>query len=272
MCGAQINFRFADSTAQWHVWEHGHNVDNIHIYSVKGDTVIGGLNYQIIGDPRWNSFFHRDSLNHIYMLDWAQPLVFDFSKQAGDTIRDLNLSLCGIVDSVDSVLIGHYRKRMFVFWGDYCSSDGIIDVWVDGIGSMSGNTLFPYPPPFGQQDPTIFELVCFSENNQTIYHHPNRDCFGNPIPTGISEIRNSQSAIRIAPNPATTNITLQLQQTHATSTTFQLFDITGRMILQKPLTETTNRIELSGVSKGMYLYNVVSDKERLGAGKLIVEQ
>ncbi|MES2620544.1 MAG: T9SS type A sorting domain-containing protein [Bacteroidota bacterium] len=75
----------------------------------------------------------------------------------------------------------------------------------------------------------------------------------------------------LSPNPATTSVTLQLEQTPSSSTTFQLFDITGRMILQKPLTETTNRVELSGVSKGMYLYNVVSDKERLGTGKLIVE-
>ncbi|MES2620548.1 MAG: T9SS type A sorting domain-containing protein [Bacteroidota bacterium] len=89
--------------------------------------------------------------------------------------------------------------------------------------------------------------------------------------TAVTQISNSKSAIRISPNPATTSITLQLQQTPSSSTTFQLFDIIGRMILQKPLTETTNRVELSGVSEGMYLYNVVSDKERLGAGKLLVD-
>ncbi|MES2620546.1 MAG: T9SS type A sorting domain-containing protein [Bacteroidota bacterium] len=110
------------------------------------------------------------------------------------------------------------------------------------------------------------QLVYLHKTNGIIAGTPDSSLF-----TTIEEIRNPQFAIRISPNPATTSVTLQLEQTPSSSTTFQLFDVTGRMILQKSLTETTNRVELSGVSKGMYLYNVQSDKERLGAGKLIVE-
>ncbi|MES2620547.1 MAG: T9SS type A sorting domain-containing protein [Bacteroidota bacterium] len=137
--------------------------------------------------------------------------------------------------------------------------------------------------------PTIKKLVTFNFTNTGIVCVPNYGSVTNSFPdinslplcnslnpnpcltTDVSEISNQQSAIRISPNPATTSVTLQLEQTPSSSTTFQLFDVTGRMILQKSLTETTNRVELSGVSKGMYLYNVVSDKERLGAGKVVVE-
>jgi hypothetical protein len=140
--------------------------------------------------------------------------------------------------------------------------------------------------------PAVYRLTClvgFGETlNSVIYygfvvsghstsliyaHKSNGQIFGTPhyFPVGVEKIRNSQSAIRISPNPATTTITLQLQQTPAPATAFQLFDITGRMVLQKPLTETTSRIELNGVSKGMYLYNVMSDTQKVKAGKLVVE-
>jgi len=109
-------------------------------------------------------------------------------------------------------------------------------------------------------------LVYLHKTNGIIAGTPDSSLF-----TTIEDIRNSQSAIRIAPNPATTSITLQMQQTPATPTAFQLFDITGRMVLQKPLTEITNRIELNGVSKGMYLYNVFTEGEKAGTGKLIIE-
>jgi hypothetical protein len=43
------------------------------------------------------------------------------------------------------------------------------------------------------------------------------------------------------------------------------------MVLQKPLADKANRVELEGLSKGMYLYTVVSKGEKAGSGKLIIE-
>jgi uncharacterized delta-60 repeat protein len=77
------------------------------------------------------------------------------------------------------------------------------------------------------------------------------------------------------PNPATTTLSLQSENSFPPLTTFQLFDITGRMVLQQELSGNTNRIDVSAVSRGMYLYNVLRqaqhDTERLGAGKVIIE-
>jgi hypothetical protein len=33
----------------------------------------------------------------------------------------------------------------------------------------------------------------------------------------------------------------------------------------------TNRIDISALSKGMYLYSVMREKERVGDGKVIIE-
>jgi hypothetical protein len=89
------------------------------------------------------------------------------------------------------------------------------------------------------------------------------------ICVGIKDL--SQSAIRITPNPASTIFTLQSENTFPPQTSFQLFALSGRMVLQQEIKEKTNRIDISGLSKGMYLYSVLKEKERMGEGKVIIE-
>jgi hypothetical protein len=80
-----------------------------------------------------------------------------------------------------------------------------------------------------------------------------------------------ESSLRVFPNPASTWLIIQSENTFPAQTSFQLFDLSGRMVLQEELKDKSSRIELSDVSKGMYLYSVVSDREKVGAGKLVVE-
>jgi hypothetical protein len=54
-------------------------------------------------------------------------------------------------------------------------------------------------------------------------------------------------------------------------TKLQLFDLTGRMVLAQELRERSERIDVSALNKGMYLYRVASGKERLGSGKVVIE-
>ena len=55
------------------------------------------------------------------------------------------------------------------------------------------------------------------------------------------------------------------------NTKLQLFDITGRMVLQQPLTKNLSKIELPEVAKGMYLCNIISGNENSYSGKLVVQ-
>src|SRR5688572_7461658 len=119
---SQTNFRFADSTAQWNVLytstggTTAPGTKQTIVYTVQKDTVISGKSYQRIDDR----FTRRDSTGVVYQisnLDTNEYVLYDFSKQGGDSIRNMGFLCCEIlcvVDSVDSVFIGHNRKRMFV--------------------------------------------------------------------------------------------------------------------------------------------------------------
>lgn len=262
-CSAQTDFRFADSTAQWNVIDYSGLYPfpvTTKIYEVNADAIVNGKTYQKIGP----FYFRRDSLNRIYTPNY---LIYDFGKSANDSISNVGPqnAFC-YVDSVDSIMLGHYRKRMFIRYGIDYSQLSFSDVWVDGIGSLYNNPMYGEYVYFIPEQ-SFDTLLCFFENSQLLYHllgYVSCD-----INTGISEIDNPQLAI--SPNPVSTSLTIMLQQTPTSQTAFQLFDITGRMVLQKPLTETSNQLSVEGLSKGLYLYNVVSEKQKEGSGKLVIE-
>jgi hypothetical protein len=112
-----------------------------------------------------------------------------------------------------------------------------------------------------------------SSTTELIYYSQQGITWGTPMETftSVDAIRNPKSAFRISPNPASTTLTMQSENTFPPQTTFQLFDLSGRMVLQQEIRDKTNRIDISGVGKGMYLYSVVIEKERVGAGKVIIE-
>ena len=271
-CNAQTDFRFADSTAQWNVLESWQQwcpcyTLNTTVYRISSDTVTNGLNYQVINGT---VLLRRDSIGRVYkksFTDTIENLIYDFSKIVGDTFS-LNYSGSGIlcqVDSIDTVTLDKPRKRMYV------NLSGAQDIWVEGIGSLKSDFLSP-----GLQytfvDGPYYSFLCFFSGNMLVYHDDTvfQTCIiDTVIWYGLKDM--SSFFTHISPNPATTYLNITLQQTPSSQTTFQLFDITGRMVLQKPLTETSNQLSVEGLSKGLYLYNVVSEKQKEGSGKLVIE-
>src|SRR4051812_47225617 len=86
---SQSDFRFADSTAQWNVlgttsaWCLCLNYGTEH-FAVAGDTVIGNKQFQNLQ----TAFIRKDSTGKVYKHnshDTIEYLIYDFSKQAGDT-------------------------------------------------------------------------------------------------------------------------------------------------------------------------------------------
>jgi len=77
--------------------------------------------------------------------------------------------------------------------------------------------------------------------------------------------------VGISPNPATGFITIQSESNLPPQTTFQLYDITGRMVLQKQLSGEKTTLPLNEISKGLYVYTVTSLEKKMGSGKLVVQ-
>jgi hypothetical protein len=284
---SQTTFRFADSTAVWNqchasfyegpqgTWA----TYQTNVYRVSGDSVLYNKTYQKIipGYPSYEAEYaliRKDSSSKVFLFDpdiLSDRMIYDFGLNEDDTLRlfkpasffEGEDTIKFVVDSTDSVTYGTLRKRMFVrcVSGNYCGWFSN-DILVEGIGSLSSHLLSPYIYEFLVIPGDAFNLLYFEENGNT-YN------FSSGCTVGVSEL--SSDNIKIAPNPATSHLTLQLQQTPSVSTIFQLFDLTGRLLLQKPLTEKETRVDVSDVSKGMYLYQLTSAQQQISSGKLVVE-
>jgi hypothetical protein len=272
---AQTDFRFADSTAQWNVlYVEGAwclcSYYSTTTYTVTSDTVIAGLSYQVINN---SSYIRKDSADRVFkrtVYDSTENLIYDFSKDSGDvfTINGGNPVTCR-VDSVDTINIKGPRKRMYI---TYNTDDWRPDMWVEGIGSLYSSFISP------GWDHTIFDggfssLLCFFEHGNNIYHDTAYQVckLDTIIYMGIknNSIPNKET---VSPNP--TNLRafeIRAESYFPAQTYFQLFDITGRMILQKPLSEKVVRMELDDISAGLYLYTITSQQELISSGKLVVQ-
>ncbi len=282
---SQTNFRFADSTAQWNVLSTSYNIIGqkvlqTEILKVTSDTLIQGYPYQKVEStffPLYSYYLRRDSLNRIFVRrpGASDCLLYDFSVVPGDTIRYLEYdAIAAVIDSVDSVYIDHYRKRIYVRYSYDTTSFQVGTcyprIWVDGIGTLDDHFLWPgggahladYPP---------YTLLCFFENGQLLYHDSlYQECeIDTTISVGIKYIQ--EQIVQISPNPTTSFITIQSENSFPEQTSFQLFDVTGRMILQKQITDKSTRIDLNEVSKGMYLYHLSASGQKISSGKIVEE-
>ncbi|MFZ4402296.1 MAG: T9SS type A sorting domain-containing protein [Bacteroidales bacterium] len=70
--------------------------------------------------------------------------------------------------------------------------------------------------------------------------------------------------INIYPNPATSNVTINLQQlTHLQNTTVSIYDIQGKLLLQQNITQPQTELNIASLAKGIYVVKVNNNKQSL---------
>ncbi len=89
--------------------------------------------------------------------------------------------------------------------------------------------------------------------------------------TGIDNVTVS-SHINIAPNPCNNEATLILDANATLPCTVQMYDITGKMILNKELTtERKMLISKAGLSSGVFFIRATDNSQRTYASRLVIE-
>lgn len=286
LASAQTDFRFADSTAQWNVLESeyyffGGGGQFTFSYLVGNDSVVNGYSYQSILCMSGSGLFlyqdsimliRRDSLGRVYRRfhsDTSDMLIYDFSKGKGDTVVLLVPQLVyfgGLVcsvDSTDSIVIGHSRKRMFI---TYSGSGWNSDVWIEGIGSTKSIWISPGWER-GAVDGPSYSLLCFSESNILRYQADGfNTCF---VDTSWSSVENA-SVLPTKVYFTGESILVELESA-GLGMCFSLYDLTGRILLQKQLTEQTARVDVSNIARGVYVYSIQSAGQKIKTGKLMME-
>ena len=70
--------------------------------------------------------------------------------------------------------------------------------------------------------------------------------------------------ILIYPNPATTKLTINLQQlTNLQSTTVSIYDVQGQLLLQQTIKQLQTELNISKFAKGVYVVKVNNDKQSM---------
>jgi hypothetical protein len=86
------------------------------------------------------------------------------------------------------------------------------------------------------------------------------------IATGI--INSTLSTFHVYPNPATSFV----QFDFAENGMLTLMDVSGKMVLQKPVVSGTNKLNLSGMHNGVYLAVIKTDNNKVYQSKIIVKK
>lgn len=265
---AQNYIPFPDSNAVWRSEcaqgfqgeDHWYNYYSVGV----DDTIIGSYTYHILNGGSEGAYRNDDTARKVYYvppLDTTEVLLYDFSLQVGDTFKIPTVfTYCfdsiGVVASIDSVLIGaQYRRRInfSVIWD-------IIAPHIEGIGSTSGlleyyNICFEYG----------CYLICFKQND-TIYWGNEIQC--QPWANEVNYYEQSNREILLYPNPSIGVLTIQ--GNYELPAVMELYDITGRKVLQLAINNEQLTIDVSHLSKGLYLYHLTTGTTT-ARGKVVVE-
>jgi hypothetical protein len=280
---------FPDSNVVWNVeWANACSVGISNrfwdSYILQGDTVIGLNNYRkvflawrIEHWPCWGFNFsgpgyyygaiRQDTaartVYYVESNDTTEWLLYDFSLEAGDTLRGYLKSFgCpddSVVTAVDSVYIdGSYRKRwkFFTWFGP--------DYIIEGIGYTGG----PFTPVC-----SWFEggsvLICCTQENIVLF----QDSFYTTTP-GMCELLNSvpkacdgNEAV-LYPNPMHEAAILH---TPFQSGTLFLYDCMGRKVMELIIESENSRIERGTLKTGIYYYKATGSDNLYSSGRFIVE-
>lgn len=82
---------------------------------------------------------------------------------------------------------------------------------------------------------------------------------------------NGSKGYLVYPNPVLSNQFIRIASTGVSDDIFQLFTIEGRLLLHHRLTGPNSSVPLSGLPRGIYIYNIQGKDGRKAAGRLIIE-
>lgn len=245
-------------------------------YFFQSDTTILGLQYEIIRSypivntiagpycppfavdnniPSIKAFMREDTIaKKVYVYDQsnnADALLYDFNLIAGDTLSSFYAGLGTplVVDSVSTttLLNGAVRKIFYLDNSEF---------YVESIGGSQG-LWFPIMQGIGYWEvPT-----CVSENNIQLWGN---QCYGT---LGIEETSENKF-LQVFPNPS--QEFLQIKCSIPSKATFTVFDLTGRIIMTKMLSESSEVIDIKELSADTYIYDFESEDLGKVTGKFTV--
>ncbi|NVN93664.1 MAG: T9SS type A sorting domain-containing protein [Bacteroidetes bacterium] len=248
------------------------NKGNIYVTGEFNGSSIIFDNYVLHGNGCRNTFVLK--LNSNNTIIWAKG----FGGQSGN-----NTGSAIICDASDNFYLG--GSFFYAFQNDSCSlySADNLDVYIakfDASGSPiwaknGGNALYIdvayisidlsgncfVTGSFVGATATFGSIIL---NHDTVITNHDIYIANLGLPTGINELHNEKLALNIYPNPATSKLTINLQQqTILQNTTVSIYDVQGKLLLQQSITQPQTELNIASFAKGIYVVKVNNDKQSM---------
>ncbi len=252
-------------------------------YTIHGDTTINEVAYKklclesgdtinpivkaIGGIREKDKKIYYNGRTILSSTDNKEYLLYDFTKQIGDTIKHNPQGwFYSVILDIDSIMIdGTYRKRYEVDNHWYYQNPDYI---VEGIGSVK-NGLLGHISDIPTCGTHYWEFVCFSENNEVKYLNPSfNDCFPDNYLMGVN-LTKTDTQIKIYPNPVDQN--LQIENSTNENLSIKIIDINGCSIIEQQLNEPKKVIKLE-VKPGVYNVLITNKIGQIMMTKKIIKQ
>ena len=85
----------------------------------------------------------------------------------------------------------------------------------------------------------------------------------------IGELKDPDHAIIVFPNPTSEELTLKLKKEDVTGLQYLLFDMNGKLVIQKTLKSPETKVNVNELSEGFYILKVQAGSKKLKSFKII---
>lgn len=170
----------------------------------------------------------------------------------------------------------------------FSSSGGGTDAWLvkyDGNGNRLWQRTFNKyggnnQHYFWDVQPTVDNgfVICgdltnlsLSEKNLWVLKLDSMGCEIANCSVGVEEsLQPPKEEFIVHPNPTNSIVTIQYNATTFTNSTFKLFDIMGKEVLNKKIESNHTKLDVSQSQKGVYFYQIIRQEQQI-SGKLIIQ-
>jgi hypothetical protein len=231
-------------------------------YLLKGDTLINGVEYKIMGKEIFTDsiLIREDSINRkVYWFKDGKDIVYyDFSLNKNDSIYldafDKNYTDWYFVDSTNTInILGGIRKAIYLKGNVNKLGSRAYPVWIESVGTIGD----PYYPEITANPFGVGELSCFFKNGSKIYQSEQSSIYNECIFNGIKSMYFED--INAYPNPTNGKFGLKSSE-QLNIQSIKLIDMVGQSTI---INSFNNFFDISRYSAGVYIVSILGLNNKL---------
>ncbi len=89
------------------------------------------------------------------------------------------------------------------------------------------------------------------------------------VTTAIAEAKGINLSMSVYPNPTTNRLTLKVADYESDNLSYHLFDVTGKLVKMKKVTDPETQIIMQDMKPGVYFLKVIDDDKEIKTFKVI---